>query len=332
MTSRFDVDKFLEDLSGRHAQSYASALDAMVVAKAMGSHTGLFQARRRMEVVVQETMGAGEVLGASLALQVAAKTVVDVDDGDNATQRFGGMELWDHRSTLLSYADEPVQTILPRVSFAEAAEDMVRRAPVTLRRAAERTAQRVAQLYGERVVVAFVRSAEAEVTRKVQQTITQAIVEGIPEVDAARQIITNVDAVRKRTRAWSMGYAKTVFRTNLNTAVTAGRFRQAQDPDVVGLLPAMEYDAVGDADTRDNHAAADGVILRVDNPAWNKLAPPLGYNCRCQVRFRSVVELRRMGRIRNGQVIESRVPGDARPDVGFRHGGRPDLFLVRESK
>jgi len=81
-----------------------------------------------------------------------------------------------------------------------------------------------------------------------------------------------------------------------------------------------------------NHDAADGVILRVDNPEWRRIAPPLGYNCRCQVTLMSTPALRRMGRIGpDGQVIESRVPSGAFPDPGFRHGGRPDLFVNASS-
>jgi SPP1 gp7 family putative phage head morphogenesis protein len=179
-------------------------------------------------------------------------------------------------------------------------------------------------------VVAFARSAEAAVTERVQSLITQAIREGIPEVNAATRIVKDVDLVRKRTAAWSESYARMSFRTNVNTAVTAGRFRQAQDPDVKALVPCMQFDAVDDGDVRDNHHAGDGIILKVDNPAWNKVAPPLGYNCRCQVNLITVPMLRRMGRINpDGSVREDRVPSGWRPDAKFRHGGRPDLMMVQ---
>jgi hypothetical protein len=66
--------------------------------------------------------------------------------------------------------------------------------------------------------------------------------------------------------------------------------------------------------------------MSVNNPEWRKIAPPLGYNCRCQVVHVTRDELERMGRIRkDGTVIEGKVPAGAFADPGFRHGGRPDL-------
>ncbi len=36
-----------------------------------------------------------------------------------------------------------------------------------------------------------------------------------------------------------------------------------------------------------------------------------------------------MGRVTStGSIREDRVPASAHPDRGFRHGGRPDLFIV----
>jgi SPP1 gp7 family putative phage head morphogenesis protein len=233
-----------------------------------------------------ETMGVGEILGASLLLQNLKRSA-----------KFA--------------ADEPTQTLLPRVTFDEALQDMVERAPVTLVDAAERTAQRIAQLYSEDAVMAFVRSAEESVTSEAR-------------------LAMRVDDIRVQSQAWSEGYARMVFRTNINTAISAGRFRQAQDPDIQEVAPAFRFDAVGDGDTRDNHDAADGLIMSVSNPEWRKIAPPLGYNCRCQVVHVTRSELERMGRIRkDGSLIEDKVPSGAFADPGFRHGGRPDLASVR---
>lgn len=318
---RHDVDKFLEDLTGKHARFYTEAVHEMVVAMAMGNKPALFDARVRLEEIITETMGIGEILGATSVLQRTAALIREEPTTSEAIRTEGRY--------LFNFANEKAQTLLPRVTFDEAVVDMVDRAPVTIRRAAERTATRIAQLYGEGRVVAFARSAEAAVTERVQSLISQAIREGIPEATTGRLIRLGVDEVAKRTAAWSEGYARMAFRTNLNTAATAGRFRQAQDPDVRRVIPAFRFDSVGDSDTRHNHDAADGLIFSVRNTVWNTLAPPLGYNCRCQVSFVGLPELRRMGRIDDsGDVIESRLPSNARPDDGFRHGGRPDLFIV----
>jgi SPP1 gp7 family putative phage head morphogenesis protein len=255
-------------------------------------------------------MGMAEVLGASMVLREAipaAEATVD-------RTRFA----------------KPKQTLVPKISLTAAVEAMVEKTPVTLRSAAERTAQRISQLYGEKNVVAFAKSAEAAVTKRAQALIAEGIKQGLSGIEGGRRLAMGVNEIRKRTAAWTEGYARMAYRTNVNTAVTAGRFRQVQDQDIRKVIPAFRFAPVGDEDTRDNHMAGNGKILRVDNLAWNRLAPPLGYSCRCQVQLVSLPQLRRMDRVnQNGTIREDRIPRAWHPDEGFRHGGRPDLFVGR---
>lgn len=311
------IEKFLEDLSGRYARPYFRSIHDLFAAVVRNNREAAADARATLETVVVETTGVGQVLGARLLLAKAARLIAD--DRERLRQ---------DRHGLIAFADKVAQTLLPSVTFEEAVQDMLDRTPVTLRRAAERTAAKISELYAQRRAVAFVRSAEASVTREAQDFIARALRQGIPEGEAGRFLAMSVEEVRKRSQAWSEGYARMAFRTNVNTAVTAGRFRQAQDPDIKQVIPAFAFDAVMDSDTRENHAKADTLIFSVDNPVWNKIAPPLGYNCRCQVREVSVPELKRRGRWKNGAPIESRLPPGAAPDPGFRHGGRPDLFFT----
>ena len=304
------VDAFLTDLSGRYARPYADAIQDMYVSELTGDRHGRIEAVRTLADVMSASMGVAETVGARMML-------MDIGVQNN-------------------FASD--QTILPKVTFDEAIEDLATRVPKTVRKAAERTADIISQIYsGGRVgltgraderVIAFARSAEARVTREARNFMAQMLREGASEAEAGARLKARVDEVRKRTRPWSESYARMVFRTNANTAVTAGRFRQARDPDMGDFVGAMRYDAVNDRDTRPNHAAADNLILKVDNPAWAKLAPPLGYNCRCQVVPVSRYSLEQMGRIGRGGVIrESRISFAAKPDPGFRHSERPDLFL-----
>jgi len=318
---KLDAGKFLEDLTGKHARVYVQALADMLVAEATGNRVALLEARQRFRDVVRETMGTAEILGASIVLQDTAR---GLNDGIEA-----GMILRGDRRRMLVFADAPTQTILPRVSFDEAVQDMIDRTPVTIRAAAERNAQAIAELYGERHVVAFAYSAEAAVTKKVQSLFVEMIREGSSEVDAGARIVKSVSEVRKRSKAWTEGYARMAFGTNVNTAVTAGRFRTARDPAIMKIMPAMQFLSVGDADTRPNHDAADEIVMAVDNPGWARIAPPLGYSCRCDLRSVNVLELRRMGKITDtGKFHQDKVPHNAFPDEGFRHGGRPDILMT----
>ena len=324
-----DADRFLEDMSGRYAAPYADAIGAMVVAMTRGNKHALSDARKRLERVTSETMALGEIFGASLLMRDASTAYVEE-----------GVELARDRAGLLTFA--ATETKLAGVTFDEAVADMLARTPLTLRRAAERTAQRVAQLYSEGKVVAFARSAEQSVTKRVQSLIAEALREGsiatpgggvlVGDGSIGRGISMAVDEIREKTDAWTDAYSRMVFRTNMNTATSAGRFRQAQDPDIKEVLPAFRYDAVGDSDTRPEHAALDGLILSVDNEAWNWLAPPIDYNCRCEAVQMSLPQLRRMGRIgADDKVIQDRPPKNLKISTTFRHGPRPDLFIVAVS-
>jgi SPP1 gp7 family putative phage head morphogenesis protein len=268
-------------------------------------------------------MGLGEVIGATMALRRAAASL-------GASQRvFDGSRLQRERVALLTFASQPPQLIVPRVTFEEALQDMVDRAPVTLKDAAERTSARIGQLYSEGKVAAFVRAAEEHVTEKAQSIISKAIREGIPEFEVGKMLADNVNGIREASEEWSDSYSRMAFRTNLNTATTAGRFRQVQDPDIREVIPALMFVSSNDADTRPNHLAAHGIIMTEGNPSWNQVVPPLGYQCRCTVDFVSIEELEQLGRIRpNGTIIEDKIPPGAGPDKGFVHAGRPDKAIA----
>lgn len=309
--AEFDVTAILEDTNTRLAQEYVEAFREYLIAVVMKNAPQTRAARLRLEEVVRESMGRAEVLGALSTIRKAAGVLAS-DAAFTAD-----------RSRLVSFADTAATKILSRVTFIESLEDLADRVPVTLRNSVARISSQIASLYSEgRGVIAFAKSAEAAVTQRAHELITSAVRRGIPEREIGRTIAFGVNKIREETEAWTEGYARMAFRTNLNDAVSQGRLRMARDPDVKLAIPAFRYTAVGDSDTRPNHEAADGVILAVDNPAWSHMRPPFGYNCRCELDLMSRPELRRMGRLDGaGKVIESKIPFNARPDPGFRPGG-----------
>lgn len=311
-----DAARYIESVEARYARHYTAAVSKLLVAIAMRRDDEVRVARKQLEYVISQTMGIGEVMGAASVLRSAAAVRLEM-----AGEAF-------RKSMVDLVAFRESAELLANVTFDEALADLIERTPVAMRTAAERTAERISQLYGEGRVVAFARSAEQAVTERVQALIVQAVKEGLTEAQAGSLIKVGVDKVRQETEAWSEAYSRMAFRTNVNTAVTAGRFRQANDQDVRDLLPCFRFDAVGDDATRDNHDKLNGRIYKTDNPIWNRIAPPLGYNCRCTVSLVTLPQLRRMGRIGRQGIVEDSVPPGAHADPGFRHGGRPDLFIV----
>jgi SPP1 gp7 family putative phage head morphogenesis protein len=75
----------------------------------------------------------------------------------------------------------------------------------------------------------------------------------------------------------------TVFSTNMQKAYSLGRYEQMTDPDVVDALPFWQYMTVGDDRVRPEHAVLDYFAARAQDPVWNKIYPPNGFNCRCIV-------------------------------------------------
>lgn len=90
----------------------------------------------------------------------------------------------------------------------------------------------------------------------------------------------------KLTREWGSARGtriETIFRTNLQLAYSAGRYRQMNDQDVVDRRPFRMYSAVMDSRTSEICRPLDGTVLPADDEFWKTHVPPLHFNCRAQV-------------------------------------------------
>jgi SPP1 gp7 family putative phage head morphogenesis protein len=113
--------------------------------------------------------------------------------------------------------------------------------------------------------------------------------------------------VRKRLTGWRM---ETIYRTNLQTAYSAGRHKQMMES-VTRIY--WQYNAIMDAVTRPEHAAQHGKVYHRDHPFWDKWYPPNGFNCRCYVTTLSVRQMDQRGLAEETQGVEEL------PDEGWRY-------------
>jgi len=214
---------------------------------------------------------------------------------------------------IVVFAETPV---VPHVPFEEAVRDLVSRTPALARSAAQ--VERVYRAHG----FAMARSASLQVTKHVQGILAELMREGVT--------LAKAEDLVARAGNFARAYAETVYRTNMNTAYSAGRFMQARDPDVAAVIGGLERVSVLDSDVRPNHAAGHGLVASVNDPVWGVAAPPSGYNCRCSAIFTSKGELRRRGLldVKTGRVRRYEPPGFRRfhPDPGFR-ASRPDTAI-----
>lgn len=192
-------------------------------------------------------------------------------------------------------------------TFHEAVEDLLQREPrvVPDHIPFNQRAEWVSNLYSKSAAFAAARSIDAKLTARIQKAVADSVEKGLDPGTTERQVMRlAVDA----SHDWSRAYANTVYRTNVARAYTEGRFAQAAQEDVKEVIPALEYVSVEDALVRPNHAAAHGLIAATDDPVWEMIKPPNGYNCRCAANFISRFELERRGLFKDGRVTRYEPP------------------------
>jgi SPP1 gp7 family putative phage head morphogenesis protein len=125
---------------------------------------------------------------------------------------------------------------------------------------------------------------------------------------------------------------KTIFQTNMQTAFMAGRYKAFMDN--IEDRPWFEYVAVLDSRTRPSHRALNGRVFRHDDPFWQSLYPPNGFNCRCRVRARTQEDIdsgslypsKGIGRMEEVQVVASKRTGQLVDVTGYRDPITKKLF------
>lgn len=83
-------------------------------------------------------------------------------------------------------------------------------------------------------------------------------------------------------------HVETIFRTNVQSAYSGGRYQQMTHPDVLALRPYWQVLTPNDGPPRQrpNHQAAHLRVFAADDPVFPDAWTPWDYNCRC--RFRSL--------------------------------------------
>lgn len=137
-------------------------------------------------------------------------------------------------------------------------------------------------------VIAAYRRKAANAGDDALNTIAQRAVDGLTRTLADGGTLQDfADAVRGDSTDLaspiSDDYLDLVFRTNVLGAYGAGRYKQLQDPDVIAARPYRQWRTMEDERVRPEHAVADGMVWRADDPAFGNVAAPAGFRCRCLV-------------------------------------------------
>lgn len=159
-----------------------------------------------------------------------------------------------------------------------------------------------------------------DVLNDIMKELLKALEEGLTAAEFRERVNRALEA-----RGWeglSRYRADNIFRTNIQTAFSVGRYRQMTDPEIVSRRPYWMYDAVNDRRTRPAHAALDGMVFPADHPFWDTWYPPNGYRCRCSVSSLSERDIQRRGLKVSDSIPEMvQPPGQPAvpllPDPGF---------------
>lgn len=139
----------------------------------------------------------------------------------------------------------------------------------------------LADLTAEARVVAA--AAQLDLANAVYQGIEDAIAKGDAFGDFKARITKVLQEQWGGLASTSASRLDAIFRTNVQRAYSAGRFRQYEEPDIVATRPVWRYSAVLDARTSDICNECAGVVLPANHPWWRTHRPPLHHRCRSTV-------------------------------------------------
>ncbi|MDN6856996.1 phage minor head protein [Pseudomonas sp. CAN2814] len=151
------------------------------------------------------------------------------------------------------------------------------------------------------------RAARLDVLQDIRDALTENLQKGQtlqdfqrnlqPTLEAkgwwGRQIIVAPDGGAEVAQLGSPRRLATIYQTNAQSAYMAGRYAAAYE--ARETHPYWMYVAVMDSVTRPSHAALHGKVYRWDDPIWQHIMPPNGYNCRCRMVALSAEAVKRRG-------------------------------------
>jgi hypothetical protein len=162
-----------------------------------------------------------------------------------------------------------------RLTFAKALEWMRRKVPMPTGAWDEMTG--AAQQWA--FTIAGVTQVQA--LQEVLNLTTKAVDEGMLYKDFKEQFS---EAWERRgfspLRDWRM---RLVLMQNLRNSYAAGRYQQQMDPATKLRRPYLVYRHGDPITPRPHHAALDGFTAAADDPVWNSLYAPNGFNCSCRI-------------------------------------------------
>ncbi len=150
---------------------------------------------------------------------------------------------------------------------------------------------------------------QLRVVDQVMKALDNALARGTTLDDFKKQVRGELLPQWQGTVANPSARMETIFRTNLQSAYSAGRYREMLDPDSLAVRPYWRFTALLDLRTSEICKQCDGTVGAADSGWFKSHMPPLHFSCRSAVRPITTEEAQERG-------ITRHVP-QAQPDHGF---------------
>lgn len=130
--------------------------------------------------------------------------------------------------------------------------------------------------------------AKQDLVQLVSDSIQSALENGETLADFKKRIAAVIE-----TQGWHDYRVENIFRTNMQTAYSAGRYKKMQA--VKASRPYWQYIAVMDKRVRPSHAILHEKVYPAGHEFWTSNYPPNGFRCRCGVRTLSKRQVEKQG-------------------------------------
>lgn len=130
--------------------------------------------------------------------------------------------------------------------------------------------------------------AKHDLVQLVSDGLQSALENGETLADFKKRIAAAIAA-----QGWHDHRVENIFRTNMQTAYSAGRYKKMQA--VKASRPYWQYLAILDKRVRPSHAILHELVYPADHEFWASNYPPNGFRCRCVVRTLSAKQVEKQG-------------------------------------
>ncbi len=215
----------------------------------------------------------------SKQLQDFFKTDFKLNDLQNLSLDYSILEDILILSKLKGYADEKTEEIefadelsLFKMNFSEAIKYITQRYPVLFDNLEEITQEVRKNFFWIK------KSTDLQITKSLLESLKSSVTNGL----SLKSWRKNSKEVLEKSGFGDKGYyTENVFRTNVRSFYSAGHY-EAQSKNIKNK-PYWLYDGIEDGREREHTRMYNGKVFRADDPIWQKIYPPNGYNCRCKV-------------------------------------------------